>query len=220
MQEHSPSHFQLRKPKISLPYKHMSVQRVVRWFVRFFALAGMLAFLFIGFVYYHGYTATKAFDPQFPHFLGRFLQNSMTNDVITALVVKYPLAEGVKPKQAIKSMKAVAKRLNVKFIDNYPLYKAIRKATKNKEAAYVEIFHFCDAKTAAALLNYNPDYSIHMPCKVALYEDMDGQAWLATLDLNLLIYGTKNLDKETKIKALKIQDNLLKIMGAGASGAL
>jgi len=220
MQEHSPSHFQLRKPKISLPYKHMSVQRIISWFMRFFALVGILTCVLVGFIYYQGYAATKAFDPQFPHFLGRFLQNSITNDVISALVIKYPLSEGVKPKQAIKSMKSVAKRLNIKFIDNYPIYKEIRKATKNKEAAYVEIFHFCDAKTAAALLNYNPDYSIHMPCKITLYKDTDGQVWLATLDLNLLIYGARNLDKETKIKALKIQDGLLKIMGAGASGAV
>ena len=59
-----------------------------------------------------------------------------------------------------------------------------------------------------------------MPCRIALYEDDNGTAWLATMNLELLIHGSRELDPELKAQVVAVKDGLLDIMAAGASGDL
>ena len=116
-------------------------------------------------------------------------------------------------------MKSYAKRLKVKFVNQYPL--ALPKKSKEFSSLIsANILEFCDTKAATALLNYNTDFAVLMPCRIVIYQDKQKKAWLAMLNLDLFIYGTHNIETQAKIQALKMQDNLLKIMGAGASGGI
>lgn len=188
-------------------------------------LRNMLAFLGLATVgggiilYGYGQQATRLFDDQFILLFSQFVEQVLRKDVASAMIVRTALEKGVTIEQAIKSIKLYANQLNLKFIAHYPLHKEIQSVT-GKKARFIEIFEFCDAKVASLLLEHNPDFAGHLPYRIVLYEESQGQLWLATLNMELLLHGSQNLNSESKKQALKIQDNLLKIMGAGASGAL
>jgi hypothetical protein len=192
---------------------------LLEWLRNLLAIVGLLLIGTLGYLYFQGQQAARPFDDKFVVFLSKFVGEVLKKDVASAMVTKIKLEKGVTIKQAIQSMKLYANQLNIKFVQSYPLYKEIEAVTGNP-SRFVEVFEFCDAAVAASLLEHNPDFSAHFPCRIALYEDRNGQLWLATLNLDLLIYGSQSLDSEVRLQSLKIQDGILKIMGAGASGAL
>ena len=170
-------------------------------------------------LYGYGQQATRLFDDQFVLLFSQFVEQILKKDVASAMIVRTALEKGVTIEQAVKSIKLYANQLNLKFIAHYPLHKEIENIT-GKKARFIEIFEFCDAQVASLLLEHNSDFAGYLPYRIVLYEEPQGRMWLATLNMELFIHGSQNLDLESKKQALKIQDNLLKIMGAGASGAL
>ncbi len=183
------------------------------------AFIGLVTILFAIFLYYKGQQVVYRLDPQFPMVFGKFIETIIKNDVANAMITKMPLTEGVTVKQAIESMKLRANLMNVKLLGSYPLSENIRKSTGNK-LNFIEIFEFCDTSMIASILQHNPAFAPQIPCRIAVYEDIHEKIWFATVNLELFIYGSRHLSPELKMQLLKIQDNLLKIMGAGVTGAL
>lgn len=136
---------------------------------------------------------------------------------ISDTVLKMPLADDVSMDDAVDSMKLRANTLNFKLVAHLPLYKELE--AMNVESGRIEIFQFCDARIANEMLQFNPDFSAYLPCRIALIEDSDGKAWLVTLDLGKIIPGA-NLPPELLEKAELVRDNIESIMTAGANGEL
>jgi uncharacterized protein (DUF302 family) len=136
---------------------------------------------------------------------------------ISDTVMKLPLAEDVSMDDAVDSMKLRANSLNFKLVAHLPLYKELE--SMGVESGRIEIFQFCDARIANEMIQFNPDFSAYLPCRIALMEDADGKAWLVTLDLGKIIPGA-NLPPELLEKAELVRDNIQSIMTAGANGDL
>ena len=136
---------------------------------------------------------------------------------ISDTVLKMPLAEDVGMDDAVESMKLRANALNFKLVAHLPLYKELE--AMGVETRRIEIFQFCDARIANEMLQFNPDFSAYLPCRIALLEDAEGQAWLVTLDLGKVI-PSANLSPELLEKAELVRDNIESIMTAGANGDL
>jgi uncharacterized protein (DUF302 family) len=138
-------------------------------------------------------------------------------NAISETVLKMPLADGVSMDDAVDSMKLRANALNFKLVAHLPLYQELQ--AMDVETNRIEIFQFCDARIANEMIRYNPDFSAYLPCRIALLEDTDGQAWLITLDLGRIIPGA-DLPPELLEKAEKVRDTIESIMTAGAHGEL
>jgi len=136
---------------------------------------------------------------------------------ISDTVLKMPLAEDVSMDDAVDSMKLRANSLNFKLVAHLPLYKELE--AMGVDSKRIEIFQFCDARIANEMVQFNPDFSAYLPCRITLLEDGDGQAWLVTLDLGKVIPGA-NLSPELLTKAERVRDTIQSIMEAGASGDL
>jgi uncharacterized protein (DUF302 family) len=132
------------------------------------------------------------------------------------MIIKIPLEPGVTPKQASESIKLHSKNSELELIEDHVLHKYMQ-LQPGETTRFVEIFEFCDKEMTSTLLNYNSDFAGYLPHRIALYEDNQGQAWLATLNLELLIRGTRNADAEIRLQLLRIQEELLKIMSVGAN---
>lgn len=181
-----------------------------------------LGLLLIGgilFLYFQGQQLAHSFNEEFLGFFGKFVEQVLTKDVASAMVIKTQLEKGVTIPQAIEAMKNHAEQWDIKLISSYPLHQKITALT-GKPSLFVEIFEFCDVAVAASLLEHNPDFAAYLPCRIAVYEDKNGQIWFATLNMELLLHGTQGINPTTKVQALKNQEILLKIMGAGAHGVL
>lgn len=136
---------------------------------------------------------------------------------ISDTVVKLPLQEGVGMDDAVESMKLRANALNFKLVAELPLYKEIQ--AMGLPSKRVEIFQFCDARIAHAILAQSLDFAAYLPCRITLIEDQDGQAWLVTLNLERVI-TMANMAPEFKPQAMKVWDIIQEIMDAGVSGDL
>lgn len=136
---------------------------------------------------------------------------------ISDTVMKMPLAEDVSMDDAVDSMKLRANSLNFKLVAHLPLYKELE--AMGVDTKRIEIFQFCDARIANEMLQFNPDFSAYLPCRIALLEDSEGKAWLVTLDLGKII-PSANLPPELLEKAELVRDNIESIMTAGANGDL
>jgi len=55
----------------------------------------------------------------------------------------------------------------------------------------VFIYEICQAKTAALMLTSNPEFSIFMPCKFAMYED-GGKTIISTMNMEIMLNAVKS----------------------------
>lgn len=55
----------------------------------------------------------------------------------------------------------------------------------------VFIYEICQAKTAALMLTGNPEFSIFMPCKIAMYED-GGKTIISTMNMEIMLNAVKS----------------------------
>ena len=131
-------------------------------------------------------------------------------------VIKVPLAEDVSMDDAVDSMKLRANSHNFKLVAHQPLYKELQ--AMGEESKRIEIFQFCDARIAKAMIAYDKHFAAYLPCRIVLYEDDDGKLWLITLNLDMMIHGGKPLPSELMEDALRVREVILDVMNRDAAG--
>jgi uncharacterized protein (DUF302 family) len=135
-------------------------------------------------------------------------------------IYKIPLAKGVSMDDAVDSMKLRANALNIKLVAELPLSKQVEAMTGKPERR-MTIFQFCDALTAKDLVDLDMDFAIFLPCRIAMIEDKNGQAWLIMMDMNVnQLSKAAQMNAELTAKIKKVRDGLIEIMKAGANGDL
>lgn len=143
---------------------------------------------------------------------------SAGNFELAQSVIKIPLSQGVSFKDAAESLTLKANALNLKLVAHQPMSEEL-KAQGVKDARHIEIFQFCDVKTANALINHEMLFAAYLPCRIALLEDPQGKGWLLMLNLDMLLKATQ-LPPDLQVQALKVRDALQQIIEAGAKGEL
>lgn len=135
---------------------------------------------------------------------------------IEQTVTRVELAEGVSADDAIDALQSRAITLNMKLVAHQPLSKELQ--ARGIDSERLEIFQFCNPEDAYKMVSFNPIFAAYMPCRIALVEEADGTTSLMMVNLNMLIDNTE-LPPELEKMATKINNNLLEIMQAGATGA-
>lgn len=146
---------------------------------------------------------------------GKAPQPMQTID-INQTVTRVKLAEDVTADDAIDALQSRAIALNMKLVAHQPLSKELK--ARGIESGRLEIFQFCNPEDAYKMVSFNPIFAAYMPCRIALVEEPDGSTWLMMINLDMLINNVE-LPPELKKIATTINDNLMEIMQAGASGA-
>jgi len=135
-------------------------------------------------------------------------------------VYKMVIDRGVGLSEAAESMRLRANALNLQLVAELPMSKQVEAIT-GKPQRTVTIFQFCDAVLAMDLIAANPDFSIYMPCRIALIEDANGQGLLVMMDVNVdSVAQEKRLTPALKDRINAVRKSLLDIMQAGAKGEL
>lgn len=140
-----------------------------------------------------------------------------TGNGAEATVWKIPVEDGLSAEDVDQTMKSVANEHNFKNVGELPLYKEV-EATSGSPYRFIKIYMFCDAMTASRMIDYSDAFSAYLPCRITLVEDPDGQLWLYTLNMNLMIHGGKPLPDELKKEAMHVKEIILDIMNRGAAG--
>ena len=133
---------------------------------------------------------------------------------------KVAIDRGVSMEEAIESMRLRANALNLKLVAELALSKQVEAVTGQAQRT-ISIYQFCDAVTAKDLIDLNPDFSVYMPCRIALIEGPDGQGWLVMMDVNVdAVAKARKLPPELKARVKAVRQSLVEIMQAGSKGEL
>ena len=140
-----------------------------------------------------------------------------TGNSAEATVWKVPVSEDISAEDVEETMRFVANEHNIKNVGELPLSKQVEAMTGEK-SRYLKIFMFCNALTAAQMLEYSDAYSAYLPCRVSLVEDKQGKLWLYSLNMDAMIYGGTPLPPALKEEAEGVKAIILDIMKRGAEG--
>jgi len=134
-----------------------------------------------------------------------------------ATVWKVKVEDGLSAEEVEQTMKFVANEHNIKDVGELPLYKEI-EAMSGQKSRFLKIYMFCNALTALKMLDYSDAFSAYLPCRVAMVEDKDGQLWLYSLNMDMMIHGGETLPPDLKEAAEGVKEIILDIMNRGATG--
>jgi len=140
-----------------------------------------------------------------------------TGNAAEAMVWKIPVSEDLTADDVEETMRFVANEHNIKNVGELPLSSQI-EAMSGGSSRYLKIYMFCNALTAAQMLEYSDAYSAFLPCRISMVEDKEGKLWLYSLNMDAMIYGGKPLPPALKEEAVGVKEIILDIMNRGAEG--
>jgi len=186
-----------------------------------FSIIGVLAIIAFFILLYKvepAYQTFKSFDDKaLDTYIRLTTEILATGNAAEATVWKTKIQEGLTAEDVEGAMRSVANEHNIKNVGELPLSKQV-EAMSGRPFRYMKIFMFCNALTAAKMVDYSDAFSAYLPCRITLLEDKQGQLWLYSLNMDLMIHGGTPLPAELKQEALKVKMIIQDIMARGASG--
>ena len=144
-------------------------------------------------------------------------------EMISMMVAKKKVAEDLTIEDVIESMDLRANLLNMKKVGHNTPWKVI-EATTGEPTPKIEMLSYCDIPTMREIVDYVPEFSVFVPCRISIVEDAAGDLWIMTLDWDIrwLDYAPNpnKIPAELREKAIMVRENLESIMEAGANGDL
>jgi len=118
-------------------------------------------------------------------------------------------------KDAIES---IASDGNMALVGDVTIFNGDPIDSSGEKTKYARTFSLCSRPIAKDFLNYSMAYGAFMPCRIMLQEDDNGDRWLHTMDMGLMIHGGKPLSPEMLKMALNVRDTVYKAMDLAAKG--
>ncbi|HEY9079514.1 MAG TPA: DUF302 domain-containing protein [Magnetovibrio sp.] len=150
-------------------------------------------------------------------YVSMFRQVLETGNAAEATVWRAQVNESLSVDEVDETIKFVANEHNIKNVGELPLYKQV-EAMSGKPYRFVKIYMFCNALTAAQMLDYSDAFAAYLPCRLSLVEDKEGRLWIYTLNMDPMIYGGKPLPPDLKAEAIKVKEIMLDVLDRGAKG--
>ena len=169
----------------------------------------LLAALILGIALVSSASAEKAMQSDF--------DREIAMKMIDSSIQRFKLEEDVTIEDAVESMKLRANMLNFKLVADLPLSEQIK--AMGEESNHMQILAFCDALIAKKMVEYNIIFAGFLPCRIAAVEDKDGNAWLVTTNMDMMLHAVE-LPDDLKPMAKKVRDTIYSIIDAGVTGDL
>ncbi len=158
------------------------------------------------------------FDPKaWDVYMDMFENILETGNAAEATVWRAQVEEGLSFEDVDETILFVANEHNIKNVGELPLYKQV-EAMSGEPYRQVKIYMFCNAMTAARMLDYSDAYGAYLPCRISLIEDKQGRLWIYTLNMDPMIHGGLPLPAELKEEAIQVKTIMLDVLRRGASG--
>jgi len=144
-------------------------------------------------------------------------------DMMNMMVAKKKAIEGLTFDEVVESMDLRANLLNMMKVGHNTPYKVIEGIT-GEPTPRLEFVNYCDVMTMRMILDFVPEFSAFVPCRISVLEDADGEIWLMTLDWDVRWLDTapnpNRITPELRELAITVRENIESIMEAGANGDL
>jgi len=155
-----------------------------------------------------------------PKAMGAYMH--MFNEVLTtgratdAMVRRVKIDPDVSTEDVIEAMKSIATDANMLQVgDSRMSDKSIKDGKGNR---YIRILHYCSPSIAKQFIDYSLAFGAFMPCRILIVEDDNGDRWLITMAMELMLFGGHTLPPEMMEKAEHVRSTMYKMMDLGAKG--
>ncbi len=145
-----------------------------------------------------------------------------TGDPAKGMVIKRKLLieEGTSKEEAIQNaievMDEVAEGYGLAKVDEKTMP---RDGKFMKDGGkYTHIRSYCSPSIADIFLKFSGEFVGFMPCRVGIVEDENGDIWLYTMDLDLMIHGGHTLPDELLKYANDVKKAMVGMIEQGAAG--
>ncbi len=133
-----------------------------------------------------------------------------------AMVRKVKINPEVSTEDVIESMNSIASDANMLNVGVSKM--AEEYDHNNNRQRYVRILHYCAPNIAKTFIDYSVAYGAFMPCRILIVEDDNGDRWLVTMAMELMLFGGHTLPPEMMKKAEHVRDTMYKMMDLAAEG--
>jgi hypothetical protein len=110
-----------------------------------------------------------------------------TGDPAQAMMLEFPVKEGLVEDDIFEAMKEYADQYNMRFVGEKNMFRI--ENPKPDQVAHARIAEFCSLSVAKKMLDHSRFYGGFMPCRVLYVEYGDGRRYLVTMDMTLALYG-------------------------------
>ncbi len=139
-----------------------------------------------------------------------------TGDPAKGMVIrkKMVIPEGMSKKEAIENaieiMDEVAAEHGLAVVDH--------KVMPRTGGLYTQIRSYCSPSIADVFLKYSPEFVGFMPCRIGIIEEPNGDIYLYTMKLDLMIHGGKALPPKLLELAHEVEKGMYGMLEKGAAG--
>ena len=163
--------------------------------------------------------AVSKMDPQAMNLYMKMMNDVMaTGNAAKAMVRVVKVNKDVSVDDMVDTMKSVAEENGMMMVGDVTMFDGTPLAEGGPKTKYTRIFSFCSRTIAQKFLNYSKEYGAFMPCRIMLREDNDGNRYLVTMDLGLMIHGGYPLSPEMLKLAKQVEKTMYEIQDKAATG--
>ncbi len=139
-----------------------------------------------------------------------------TGNSAEAMIRKVKINPEVSTDDVVEAMKSIAGDANMLQVGDSRM--ADELDANGKRQRYIRILHYCSPSIAKQFIDYSEAFGAFMPCRILIVEDDNGDRWLYTMAMELMLFGGKTLPPEMMEKAEHVRDTMYKMMDLGAEG--
>ena len=150
------------------------------------------------------------------YYMDMFDKVVKTGNSAEAMVRKVKINDDVSTDDAIENMRGIAEENNFLVVGDAKMsIKSSIKAPGGKR--YIRILSFCAPSIAEKFIGYSEAFGAFMPCRILIVEDDEGNRWLYTMSMELMLYGGKPLPDDMLEMAETVRGLMYGMMDAAAT---
>ena len=150
------------------------------------------------------------------HYMTMFNKVLETGSSAEAMIRRVRINDDVSTEDVIDTMKGIAGDNNFLVVGDAKM--SIKSSIKDPDGKrYIRILSFCAPSIAEQFIAYTEGFGAFMPCRILIVEDDEGNRWLHTMAMELMLYGGKPLPPEMLEMALRVRGLMYGMMDAAAT---
>jgi uncharacterized protein (DUF302 family) len=150
------------------------------------------------------------------YYMDMFNKVLETGNSADAMVRKVRINDDITTDDAIETMTGIAEENNFLVVGDAKM--SIKSSIKDPGGKrYIRILSFCAPSIAEKFIGYSEAFGAFMPCRILIVEDDEGNRWLYTMSMELMLYGGKPLPADMLKMAETVRGLMYGMMDAAAT---
>jgi uncharacterized protein (DUF302 family) len=150
------------------------------------------------------------------YYMDMFNKVLETGNSAEAMIRKVKINDDVSTDDAIENMRSIAEENNFLVVGDAKM--SINSSIKEEGGKrYIRILSFCAPSIAEKFIGYSEAFGAFMPCRILIVEDDEGNRWLYTMAMELMLYGGKPLPDDMLKMAEQVRGLMYGMMDAAAT---